>query len=197
MKPTNVMLLEHLARYYFAFPYAKGRVLDLACGTGYGGQIVAKAKKKVISEMVGVDIHKETIEYATKTYYHPLLTFQMGDVLDPNFRASIGTFDTIMSFETIEHVPDDQEFLSSIYKLLKPGGILILSTPFGAGKGIKSAVPFHYHQLTETELIDLFNGSELEFQCVDFYFQLGVVVEKVKRPDAHYPIGIVVAKKAN
>ncbi|MGJ9385803.1 class I SAM-dependent methyltransferase [Salipaludibacillus sp. CF4.18] len=112
-------------------------------------------------------------------------------------RASIGIFDTIMSFETIEHVPDAQEFLSSICKLLKPGGTLILSTPFGAGKGIKSGVPFHYHQLTETELIDLFNDSELEFQCVDFYFQLGVVVEKVKRPDAHYPIGIVVARKAN
>lgn len=46
MKPMNGMLLEHIARYYFATPYVRGRVLDIACGTGYGSHLVAKERKR-------------------------------------------------------------------------------------------------------------------------------------------------------
>ncbi|SDJ11144.1 Methyltransferase domain-containing protein [Alteribacillus bidgolensis] len=67
MHPSNGMLLEHLARYYFAIPYASGRVLDIACGTGYGAQMTAKAKKKEITEIIGIDIDPKTINYAKKS----------------------------------------------------------------------------------------------------------------------------------
>ncbi|WP_416148512.1 class I SAM-dependent methyltransferase [Salipaludibacillus sp. HK11] len=196
MKPTNGLLLEHLARYYFAFPYAKGKVLDIACGTGYGTKMIAKAKKRDISSILGVDIDKETVDYAHKHYYHPLLSFLQGDALDSNLKNKIGTFNTILSFETIEHVPDDKEFLMKVYELLAPGGKLILSTPFGEGRGEPCGSPFHYHQLTEVEFISLFNDEALPFAHVDFYYQHGVSFEREKRNGLHYPLGIAVCKKA-
>ncbi|MFZ4452933.1 class I SAM-dependent methyltransferase [Salibacterium aidingense] len=190
MKPENGLLLEHLARYTFALPYVKGRVLDIAAGTGYGAQMTAKKKKKEISEILGVDVDPETIRYARQHYYHPLLTFQTADALDPDIKKELGTFDTILSFETIEHVPDDQVFLKNILSLLRPGGTLVLSTPFGQGRGNPSSSPFHYHQITEEEFRDLF----LNYPATSFYYQRGVTIEP-KREGLHYPLGIAVCKK--
>ncbi|WP_096202037.1 class I SAM-dependent methyltransferase [Bacillus sp. FJAT-45350] len=190
MKPTNGMLLEHIARYYFSIPYAKGRVLDIACGTGYGSQMIAKARKKEISELIGVDICKETLNYAKGEYYHPLITFTYGDVLDENLPESLGTFDTVLSFETLEHISNDELFMRNMYNLLNPGGTLIISTPFGQGKGEPCGQPFHVHQFTEDEFKDLFD----QFSNVEFYYQHGVIFEPQKR-NIRYPFGIAVCQK--
>ncbi|WP_226376811.1 class I SAM-dependent methyltransferase [Oceanobacillus halotolerans] len=190
MKPTNGMLLEHISRYYFATPYAYGRVLDIACGTGYGSQMVAKTRKTEVTDLIGVDIDPETIKYAKHHYYHPKVTYQTGDILDGTLKEELGQFDTILSFETIEHVPDDREFVEQLKELLRPGGTLVLSTPFGQGRGKPSGSPFHYHQLTEEEFRNLFTS----FTDVEFYYQRGVTIEP-KRPDIHYPIGVVVCQK--
>ncbi|MCE7794089.1 class I SAM-dependent methyltransferase [Salipaludibacillus sp. CUR1] len=196
MKPTNGMLLEHLARYYFALPYTKGKVLDIACGSGYGAHMAAKTRKKHISSVLGVDLDPDIITYASKNYYHPLLSFRAGDALDSRLKGDIGTFDTVLSFETIEHVPNDKEFLHRIYDLLAPGGTLVLSTPFGEGRGKPCASPYHFHQLTEEEFCALFNDSKLAFTNTDFYYQQGVAFEKEKRAGVRYPFGIAVCRKA-
>lgn len=190
MKPTNGLLLEHIARYYFSTPYVSGRVLDIACGTGYGSQMVAKTRKNEITEMIGVDIDAETLKYAVNNYYHPLLSFQKGNVLDPCLSEKLGTFDTILSFETIEHVKDDQLFMENIDNLLNPGGTLILSTPFGQGRGKPSREPFHVHQFTKEEFIDLFQI----FSTAEIYFQRGVTIEPARK-GVHYPLGVAVAVK--
>ncbi|RXJ01769.1 class I SAM-dependent methyltransferase [Anaerobacillus alkaliphilus] len=187
---TNASLLEHTARYYFSTPYVEGRVLDIACGTGYGSQMVAKVKKKEITEMIGVDIDEDTLKYAKANYYHPSLKFEQGDVMDPSLPEKLGSFDVIMSFETIEHVEDDQLFMKNMYSLLKPGGTLILSTPFGKGRGVPCGQPFHFHQLTKEEFSTLFK----DFSDVEIYFQRGVTIEP-PRKDVHYPIGVAVAIK--
>ncbi len=189
MKPTNGMLLEHIARYYFSTPYCNGRVLDIACGTGYGSIMVAKTRKIEVSELVGVDISVDTIEYAKKNYFHPKVSFQQGNALDVALKEEIGTFDTILSFETIEHIPDDKLFIQCLERLLKPGGTLVLSTPFGQGRGKPSTSPFHYHQLSEDEFLELFDS----FYEVQYYFQRGVTIEP-KRTGVSYPIGVVVCK---
>lgn len=190
MKPTNGMLLEHTARYYFSTPYVHGRVLDIACGTGYGSQMVAKNRKKEITEMIGVDIDEETLIYAKANYYHPLLAYIEGNVLDPNLPEKLGTFDTILSFETIEHVEDDKLFMKNMYDLLNKGGKLILSTPFGEGRGIPCGQPFHVHQLTNEEFTELFK----DFSEVEFYYQRGVTIEP-PREGVYYPLGVAVAVK--
>ncbi|WP_433742672.1 class I SAM-dependent methyltransferase [Falsibacillus pallidus] len=190
MKITNGLLLEHIARYHFAMHYAKGRVLDLACGAGYGSSIVAKAKKKEISELIAVDISNETIQYAKQHYYHPLVKYVVGDAEDPDLPSKIGQFDMIMSFETIEHLEDETAFMTNLYHLLKPKGTLVISTPFGSGRGLPTNEPFHIHQLTEEEFRNLF----MVYSGKQFYFQKGVLVEP-KRDGIHYPIGIAVCTK--
>lgn len=190
MKPTNGLYLEHVARYYFSIPYVKGRALDLACGSGYGTQLVARAAKKYAEEIIGADIDKETVKYASKNYNHQLIKFIQEDVLDPELPDKLGQFDTILSFETIEHVEDDNLFMRNMYNMLRPGGKLVLSTPFGQGRGKPCRSPFHVHQLTVGEFKALFDP----FSKTDFYYQWGVAIE-TPREGINYPLGIAVAVK--
>ncbi|MFN4214421.1 class I SAM-dependent methyltransferase [Exiguobacterium sp.] len=190
MDPMNGMLLEHIARYHFALLYMNGRVLDFASGVGYGSQLIAKQLKQSVKEVVALDVSEETIQYARGRYHHPNVTYDVGDVLDLTLPKRLGQFDCIVSFETIEHVVDFEGFMQNVWALLKPGGTLVLSTPFGRGFGQPTNEPFHAHQFTEAEFEMLFD----RFTSVDYYYQRGVLVEP-KRATRHYPIGIAVAMK--
>lgn len=190
MKPTNGMLLEHIARYHFAIHYAKGRVLDFACGSGFGSNIIAAAAKKELSEVIAIDIDPESIKYAKSKYYHPLVKFQLEDAVDPTLPERLGQFDLIVSFETIEHIAEEELFMTNIYHLLKPGGTLVISTPFGQGRGKPTSEPFHVHQLTKEE----FQGLFTSYSETEFYYQKGVLVEP-GREGRHYPFGIAVCRK--
>ncbi|MCM3077653.1 MULTISPECIES: class I SAM-dependent methyltransferase [Brevibacillus] len=190
LKPTNGMLLEHIARYYFATPYIKGRVLDIACGTGYGSHMVAKERKRELTELIAVDNDDDTIYYANREYNHQKIIYQKEDALDPDLPEKLGMFDTILSFETIEHVADDQRFMDNLYQMLKPGGMLILSSPFGRGRGVPTSEPFHVHQLTPAEFEELF----VRFRETEIYYQRGVTFEK-PRDGVRYFIGVAVCTK--
>lgn len=190
MKPMNGMLLEHTSRYYFSTPYVKGRVLDISCGSGYGTHMIAKACKQQIEGIVGVDIDPDAIKYAKGKYYHPLSTFEVRDALDPYLQDKLGSFDTILSFETIEHVSNDIIFMENLYKLLRVGGTLVLSTPFGQGRGKPCGSPFHIHQYTRKEFIDLFHA----FSEVEVYYQRGVTIEP-PRDEVYYPLGVAMCIK--
>lgn len=192
MDRMNALLMEHLARYYFSLPHVRGRVLDFATGTGYGAHIIAKKCKKKITEIVGIDIVPEVIEYALGRYYHPLSSFAVEDVTEPNLVDKLGTFDVILSFETIEHVKEEEQFLKNIFQLLKPNGKLILSTPFGEGRGKPSGSPFHVHQLTPQEFFRLFD----QYSSRNFYYQIGPLIEPIdSSKQKNHPLGIVIAKK--
>ncbi|CAM3925519.1 class I SAM-dependent methyltransferase [Alkalicoccus chagannorensis] len=195
MKDDNGMWLEHLARYYFALPFAKGRVLDIACGSGYGTKLVAKARKKEGVTAIGADIDEDALQYARGKYYHPQVAYQYGDLLDPALPETLGTFDTVLSFETIEHVPDDQFALEQLMKLTAPGGTLLLSTPFGAGREAASHSPFHYFQMTEEEFLHLFDATHDTWDSLRFFYQNGVSIVNEKIPGFRYPIGIAAATK--
>lgn len=190
MKPTNGLLLEHIARYHFAIHYAKGRVLDFACGSGFGSNIIATAAKKELDEVVAIDIDQASITYAKSKYYHPLISFKQENAVDPLLPSKMGEFDLIISFETLEHVQEEEIFLENIYKMLKPGGTLVISTPFGQGRGKPTNEPYHVHQLTEEEFRRLFK----DYTETEFYYQRGVLVEP-GRKGKHYPIGIAVCRK--
>lgn len=192
MKPTNSLLLEHLARYQFSMEYMKGRVLDLGCGVGYGTHMIAKAKKKQITEAIGIDIDEKTIDYARKNYQHPLVSYQREVASNIELPSKLGNFDTIISFEALEHVKEEGIFMSNIYEMLNPGGTLVISTPFGEGRGIKVPSPFHVHQLTVEEFKELFHP----YKEVHYFGQNGVLIEPLVGNRASYlPIGIAVCKK--
>jgi O-antigen biosynthesis protein len=116
---------EHVARYRFASRHVSGgRVLDVASGSGYG---TALLKNAGASEVVGVDLDPEAVAYAGARYGGPHTTFLTGDAAAPPVE---GLFDAIVSFETIEHLDQPEDFCRSCRDRLKPGGVFIVSTPW-------------------------------------------------------------------
>ncbi|MCG8398127.1 class I SAM-dependent methyltransferase [Bacillus atrophaeus] len=191
MNPMNMLLLEHIARYQFSLPYARtGKVLDMACGSGFGTHFLAKKAKHLVDQVVGIDVDPKAIQYAKGIYYHPKAVYQQQDAADPLLPQILGQFDLILSFETIEHIENEQQFMKNIYDMLKPGGQLILSTPFGKGRGIPCGSPFHVHQVTKEEFCSMFD----RFVHTEFYYQNGVLIEP-ERKNRYYPIGLSVCTK--
>ncbi|CAB3688900.1 Ubiquinone biosynthesis O-methyltransferase, mitochondrial [Achromobacter mucicolens] len=117
----------HIARYSFAQPYcADKRVLDVACGEGYGSRLLADWGA---SEVVGVDISADAVHSAQRHFGGGKVSFiqSEGETLLEKFEPE--SFDLIVSFETIEHVVDPVKFLTNVKRLLKPGGVIAISCP--------------------------------------------------------------------
>lgn len=113
---------QHLARYRFAAQLAQGRrVLDAACGEGYGAAMLAAAGAKAA---VGVDIDQATVDHARSRYG---LEFERADVARLPFEDA--SFDLVVSFETLEHVPDAASAIAEFRRVLAPDGVLVASTP--------------------------------------------------------------------
>ena len=116
----------HMERYRFASEYVSGHIIaDIACGTGYGTKLMVQEGKA--KKAVGVDISAEAIRYAKKEHADRKAEFICANGSSTGLRAR--RFDMIVSFETLEHVEDDQKLLAEFARLLKPEGILIISTP--------------------------------------------------------------------
>jgi ubiquinone/menaquinone biosynthesis C-methylase UbiE len=118
---------EQLHRYAIAKNYvANLRVLDLACGEGYGTALLAEAAAHV----TGVDINAAAVSRAQTRYTtSDRLYFKVGD--GEALPLKSGSMDVIVSFRTSEHVPDPHKLLVEIKRVLKKGGLLILSLPTG------------------------------------------------------------------
>ncbi len=115
---------EHIHRYLVAREHINGgRVLDLACGEGYGTAILAQKAEQVI----GIDKDREAVERATSKYANASLRFQTGDCLQTKLESN--SFDYIVSFETIEHLDSPTDFVRELKRLLKPEGLLFISSP--------------------------------------------------------------------
>lgn len=174
MNPKSGILLEHIARYEFAKRYVKGRALDIACGVGYGEDILLDGPQEdSITEIIGLDISRESIEYAKYMYGFLKTKFYVQDITENNLKVKYGTFDTIVCFETIEHIEDDYGFIKNLKELLKPGGTLIISTPFGKGRGKPCACQYHVRQYKEEEFLDLLKI----FKEVKMYHQIDETIE--------------------
>ena len=118
--------IEHYQRYHFACSWVQGKtVLDAACGEGYGSSLLSAHAQNVI----GLDIDPDTLTAAEQKYGSSQLTFVQGSVSALPFEDH--SFDVVISFETIEHVDEicQKAFLSEIRRVLKPNGLLIMSTP--------------------------------------------------------------------
>jgi SAM-dependent methyltransferase len=117
---------EHWHRYAWARGFAQGgRVLDAACGEGYGSALLAD----VAASVVGVDISDVAVAHARARYRDRAnLSYLQADAtaLDALPDAS---FDLIVSFETLEHVEAQEALVAGFARLLAPGGVLLLSSP--------------------------------------------------------------------
>jgi ubiquinone/menaquinone biosynthesis C-methylase UbiE len=120
--------LEHKHRYAVAADLAYGHVLDIACGIGYGAELVDRNNRVV--EYIGVDNAEVAIEEAKGTYSAKNRSFELGTVTSLRFPEE--TFDTIISFETLEHIRDASDAVRELRRVLKRDGLLIGSVPDGA-----------------------------------------------------------------
>jgi SAM-dependent methyltransferase len=122
-EPTGIVAL-HLKRYLFAEPYCAGKVvLDAGCGTGYGSAELAR----VAGRVVGVDVDADAVAYARSRYGGENVEFEAMDVASLAFDDA--SFDVVVSFETIEHLPDRDAFLREVARVLRPEGTFVVSTP--------------------------------------------------------------------
>lgn len=117
---------EHWHRYAFALPFARGRrVLDAACGEGYGSALLATEAQSVL----GVDLADAAIAHARARYGGQAnLRFEPGDATALHALPT-ASFDLVVSFETLEHVQAQDDLVAGFARLLAPGGLLLLSSP--------------------------------------------------------------------
>lgn len=116
-------------RHVFVYKFAKDKIpqnnliLEVGCGEGYGASLLSQTARKLI----GLDIDKDTILHARHKYGTKTCIFKTYNGVNIPFKDS--TFDAVVSFQVIEHIKDDNLFVSEIYRVLKKKGIFILTTP--------------------------------------------------------------------
>jgi ubiquinone/menaquinone biosynthesis C-methylase UbiE len=150
-------LLEHNERYWLANQFTKGKtVLDCACGSGIGSQIYIQSGAK---EIISLDISDTAIREAEKSNKSPMVKFAQASALALPIKSS--SIDVYISFETIEHVINDEPYLKEAIRVLRPGGTFICSTPNrnvtnpGSRLGQHPINPYHIREYSDEEFLQL------------------------------------------
>lgn len=147
---------EHWHRYHWISTFVKNqKVADLACGEGYGSALLAQHAEQV----TGVDINAETIQKASEKYQaFKNLKYIQSDVLSTPMPDH--ALDLVVSFETLEHLTAHQALLNEFKRLMKPDGLLVISTPDKTVySGSEAHNEFHVKELTQQEFIDLIQSQ--------------------------------------
>lgn len=148
------LLNEHLARYLFAKHFIArmpqpASVLDAGCGSGYGSAELAKTGASV----TGADVSGDAVAYAREHFGAQGIRFVEAPCESLPFEPE--SFDLVTAFEVIEHLERWQELLTEANRVLKPGGVLLVSTPnrdyYTESRGEAGPNPFHVHEFDYPE----------------------------------------------
>ncbi len=141
----------HLTRYSMANAVLRTnlRILDVACGVGYGSHLLADKAQSVI----GVDGSPEAIDFAKSFWARDRVSFHVASA-GLWFAQDQAQYDAVVSFETVEHMYDPQSFLSSVWSRLVPGGVLLLSSPNAEFYPLTDN-PFHVRHFSDEDLARL------------------------------------------
>lgn len=171
-----------LKAYHAANPYVKGDLLELGCGEGRGVELLAPRA----SSYTGIDKIKSITEKLAKQ--HPTYTFLDG--VFPPFPFPDESFDTIITFQVIEHVKKDEQFVKEIFRVLRKGGKALITTP--NIKMTLSRNPWHEREYTAEQLIELcqkhFDQVEMmgiagNEKVMEYYEQNKASVHRIMRFD--------------
>jgi len=158
--------LEHLHRYAIVLDIVTGKdVLDLACGEGYGSHLISTVARRT----TGIDISEEAVQHARQAYRNGgKLTFLQGSAA--KLPLPDAAFDVVVSFETIEHLEEQREMLSEIRRVLRPSGVLVVSSP---NRPVYSRQGEHQNEfhLKELDFAELDAALKEQFPAVRYFGQ--------------------------
>ncbi len=137
-------------RCFYAYEYARQFitdkiVADIGCGPAYGSSDMAKYAARV----TGVDYSQETID-ANATEHAAITNLRFVRSVVPPINLPDASMDVITAFQFIEHIQDQSGFIKDVYRVLKPGGVFLCTTP--NAKMSIARNPFHIHEMTFEEM---------------------------------------------
>lgn len=136
---------EHIVRYEFVKPFVlEKKVLDIACGSGYGVQMMKQAGAR---HVIGIDADNQAITEAKQEYREEGIEFRLGNA--EHLDLPDAAVDVITSFETIEHLDRYESYLAELARVLTGEGVAFISTPNRDVFGQKN--PFHVKEFTKSE----------------------------------------------
>lgn len=142
-----LIYLFHLVTYQFARSYVEGgTVLDYGCGSGYGAHYLAPH----CGQVIGVDVSKQAIEFARSRYQGKNLSYR--SVLKAEqapLPFSDNSFDSVVSFQVIEHIRHVDVYLHEIRRVLRPGGVFICATPDRSTRLLPGQKPWNVWHIKE------------------------------------------------
>ena len=129
-------------------------VLEAGCGEGYGANLIADVARRVI----GLDYDESTVAHVRARY--PRVQMQHGNLAE--LPLDDGAVDVVVNFQVIEHLWDQGQFVAECLRVLRPGGVLLMSTPnritFSPGRDTPIN-PFHTRELNAAELTELLSDA--------------------------------------
>lgn len=151
----NYWFRRHEVAYRHCAALCAGQeVLEAGCGEGYGADLLASQARRVIA-----------VDYDQTTVAHVRTRYPRVEVLQANLAAlplPDASLDVVVNFQVIEHLWDQPQFITECLRLLRPGGVLLMSTPnritFTPGSDVP-VNPFHTRELNAAELRDLLESG--------------------------------------
>lgn len=155
---------QHQDRYDFVCNYVNNKnVLDIACGSGFGSYLMAT--KGNAKSIVSVDLDPDALRYAAHRHNHDNISHICEDATKFNSEKK---FDVIVSFETIEHIPNYSDFVKNLNNLLIENGTLVISTPINKKTTTELRNPYH---VIEWSFEDFHNLFKDKFKIEAIYLQ--------------------------
>lgn len=152
IEPDDPWYAEHRSRYEFAAQHiGQGRILDIACGSGMGADVISGPGRIVI----GVDFSEEAAQSARSRGAAGYHVVRADGIKLP---LQTGSIDAITCFETVEHISEDRRFIAELRRVIREDGLMILSTPNALVTKPLDGIPknpFHVREYTPTELESL------------------------------------------
>jgi len=179
-KEEYLIYLRHL----FAYSYSRDQmqkeniVLEIGCGEGYGTHFISEK----ISKIIGLDIDNDTIKRASEEYQSEFCIFQKYDGIKIPFEDNV--FDIVVSFQVVEHIKDDENFISEAYRVLKRGGLFILTTPNRIHRLKSDQKPwqkFHIREYSAMQLRELLCNVFINVEILGIRGKLPVQEIELKR----------------
>jgi 2-polyprenyl-3-methyl-5-hydroxy-6-metoxy-1,4-benzoquinol methylase len=138
---------NHIKRYQFAVSQIAikkdQKILDAACGVGYGSFLLSSIKD---SQIIAVDRSELALNIAGSSYCNNNIQYLTDDCHTLEKSKLYGPFDAIVSFETLENLPNPDEFLNQCFNNLQEGGRLIISTPNQIVSSIENLNKWEFHE---------------------------------------------------